>query len=96
MTKHERKGITAIDIAIGCKIHQARTEAKASRLSVANLMGLSHQQLHKYESGQDRITAGRLAALAKILKKPIAYFYEDAEKIIANPAQQAKALAELR
>ncbi len=66
-----------VDQIIGIKIHELRIAVGLSRQQLAALINVTHQQLQKYEKGTNRISAGRLAALAKALNKPVSYFFED-------------------
>jgi len=66
-----------VDKAIGEKIQELRIAMGLSRQQLAAEVGVTHQQLQKYEKGTNRISAGRLAAISKALKKPISYFFED-------------------
>lgn len=66
-----------IDNAIGQKIHELRISLGLSRQQLAGKIGVTHQQLQKYEKGTNRISAGRLVAIAKALGKPVAYFFEN-------------------
>ncbi len=65
-----------IDIHVGSKIRQRRTHLHLSQTELANMIGVSSQQIHKYESGLNRISASMLFSCAKILHTPITYFYE--------------------
>lgn len=67
-----------IDKHIGAKIQHYRLSRGMSRQELASLVGVTHQQLQKYEKGVNRISAGRLAALANSLKIPIFEFFKDA------------------
>lgn len=49
-----------------------------SQEDVAGTLGLTFQQVQKYEKGVNRISAGRLLALAQMLEVPLPYFFEDA------------------
>ena len=68
-----------VDTIIGMKIHELRISMGLSRQQLASKLGVTHQQLQKYEKGTNRISAGRLAAIAQALKKSVAYFFEDIE-----------------
>jgi transcriptional regulator with XRE-family HTH domain len=48
-----------------------------SQRQLASALGLTFQQLHKYEQGKSRISAGRLYELGKVLGVPITFFSED-------------------
>lgn len=43
---------------------------------LAELIGVTYQQAHKYERGINRVSAGRLFEIARVLSVPISYFYE--------------------
>ena len=54
--------------------------------SLAHQLDLSHQQVQKYETGANRISAGRLYELAKTLDVPIQYFFEGFDETVTPPA----------
>ena len=68
-----------IDSLIGMKIHELRISMGFSRQQLAEKIGVTHQQLQKYEKGTNRISAGRLAAIAQSLKKPVSFFFDEVE-----------------
>ena len=78
--------IMKVDKFIGEKIYQLRLAHGLSRQQLAELIGVTHQQLQKYEKGTNRIAAGRLLLIAKALGKSVDYFYSefDAENIQAT------------
>ena len=47
-----------------------------SQQQLAEMIGVTYQQAHKYERGVNRVSAGRLFEIARILNAPINYFYE--------------------
>ena len=65
-----------VDTIIGMKIHELRISMGLSRQQLASKIGVTHQQLQKYEKGTNRISAGRLAAISNALNKPVAFFFE--------------------
>ncbi|MDB2415245.1 helix-turn-helix domain-containing protein [Rickettsiales bacterium] len=65
-----------IDTIIGMKIHELRISMGLSRQQLSEKIGVTHQQLQKYEKGVNRISAGRLAAIAHALKKPVSFFFD--------------------
>lgn len=69
--------ISQIDKHMGNKIFQLRLGMGLSRQQLAEIIGVTHQQLQKYEKGINRISVGRLALISKALDKEIKYFYED-------------------
>ena len=73
MTNQRRAGVE--DIEIGRKIRTLRLERGLSQSRLANGIGLSFQQLQKYESGANRVSAGRLQKIAELLGVPVTVFY---------------------
>jgi transcriptional regulator with XRE-family HTH domain len=69
--------ISQVDKYMGNKIFQLRLGMGLSRQQLAEIIGVTHQQLQKYEKGVNRISVGRLALISKALDKEIKYFYED-------------------
>jgi transcriptional regulator with XRE-family HTH domain len=70
-----------IDQYIGRRLKQRRVEIGHSQEKLAILVGLTFQQIQKYEKGINRISASRLFDLARILEVPIAFFYEGLETL---------------
>ena len=68
-----------IDKFIGHKIYSLRLEKGLSREQLSQVIGVTHQQLQKYETGSNRVTASRLLLIAKALEQEIPYFYEGFE-----------------
>lgn len=69
------KSITEIDIRIGKRIRSGRTEIGMTQMSLAAALGISYQQVQKYEKAEDRVNAGYLKIIARVLNKPAEYFY---------------------
>jgi transcriptional regulator with XRE-family HTH domain len=66
------------DAYISQKLRERRIHLKLKQRDVADKIGVSTQQIHKYEKGIDRITAGRLFEIAQVLSVPLEFFYRDA------------------
>jgi transcriptional regulator with XRE-family HTH domain len=71
------KMVTLIDLHIGKKIISLRKLKKMSRALVAEKVGITHQQLQKYENGLNRISASRLYDLAKFFGVSILVFFPE-------------------
>ena len=71
--------IEEIDKVIGGKIYSLRLAKGLSRQQLSKVIGVTHQQLQKYEKGSNRISVGRLVLISKALDKNISYFYEGIE-----------------
>ncbi|MEM8538579.1 MAG: helix-turn-helix transcriptional regulator, partial [Pseudomonadota bacterium] len=65
-----------VDVHVGKKLKQIRTLRKLSQTDVARRLGLSFQQIQKYEIGANRIAASRLFELAEILDVPPSFFFD--------------------
>lgn len=71
--------VSDADRGIGQLVRQARRKVGMTLDDLAKKLGLSYQQVHKYENGTNRISAGTLAAIANILTVPIDHLFpEDA------------------
>lgn len=73
-----------IDVHVGNRIRLRRTLLGLSQEKLATLLGLTFQQVQKYERGMNRVGASRLWDIGKVLEVPIGFFYEDMEKGVAN------------
>jgi len=65
-----------VDQIIGKKIYFLRLDNNMSQAELAKKIGISAQQLQKYENAKNKISAARLALIAKVLDKDISYFYQ--------------------
>lgn len=70
------KSANPIDKIIGKKIAVRRKALGLSQSSLAQAVGLTFQQIQKYEGGINRVSAGRLYQIAEVLQVPVLYFYE--------------------
>ena len=65
----------AEDVEIGRKIRALRLERGLSQSNLADGIGLTFQQVQKYEKGMNRVSAGRLQRIADMLNIPVTFFY---------------------
>ncbi len=72
----QKKQASPIDIQVGNRVRLRRMLIGMSQEKLGELLGLTFQQVQKYEKGVNRIGAGRLFQVAHILSVPIDYFYE--------------------
>jgi transcriptional regulator with XRE-family HTH domain len=66
------------DIAIGRLIRAQRLVSRMSQTELANKVGVTFQQVQKYEKGVNRVGAGRLCRIAEALNVPVTFFFEGA------------------
>jgi transcriptional regulator with XRE-family HTH domain len=78
LPKVAKTGPNPIDKHVGSRVRMQRLMLGLSQEKVGDALGLTFQQLQKYEKGTNRISASRLHRLASILQVPIPFFYEGA------------------
>ncbi len=83
------KGISPIDIHVGRRVRQRRTLLGMSQTTLGDTLGLSFQQVQKYENGTNRISASRIFNLSRVLDVPVEFFFDDMPAAVAasSPAQ---------
>ncbi len=77
MTANKKKP-NPIDIHVGSRIRLRRNILGMSQEKLGESLGITFQQIQKYEKGTNRVGASRLQAIAGILQVPVAFFFEDA------------------
>jgi transcriptional regulator with XRE-family HTH domain len=77
---------TVVDRHVGSRIRDRRNMlAGMSQAKLAERVGVTYQQIQKYERGVNRLSVSRLSQIAQILEVPIAYFFEEnANTTISN------------
>ena len=71
-----KRGPDPIDKHVGTRIRMRRQMISMSQEKLAKKLGITFQQVQKYEKGTNRVGASRLQAIASILGAPIAFFFE--------------------
>jgi transcriptional regulator with XRE-family HTH domain len=87
--KRPPKKPSSIDVAVGRNVRIWRMARGLSQAQLASRLGVTFQQLQKYEVGTNRIGTGRLVGVAKILSIPIATLFEGAD---TDPSRSLLAL----
>ncbi|MBL1146531.1 MAG: helix-turn-helix transcriptional regulator [Pseudomonadota bacterium] len=92
MAKARPRSPEGIDTYVGHKLRQVRTSAGMSQTDLANELGITFQQIQKYEKGTNRISVSRLYRIAKLLGVSFDFFVDGFEgnslKSRATPQQQ--------
>lgn len=81
-----------IDAHVGARVRLRRTALGVSQEELGDALGLTFQQVQKYERGQNRIAAGRLYRIAQYLSVPVDWFYDG----LPPPAQPCAEAEEQR
>ena len=74
----EKKKPNPIDIHVGSRVRLRRTMVSMSQEKLGDALGITFQQIQKYEKGANRIGASRLQQISRVLSTPVAFFFEDA------------------
>ena len=86
----------AVDDHVGRRVRERRTEIGVSQQTLADALGISFQQVQKYENGTNRVAAGRLWDLANCLEVDIGYFFEGVNRPAGRPRKTRARKAPLR
>jgi transcriptional regulator with XRE-family HTH domain len=79
---------SGIDRVVGQRIRWRRKELKLTQEKLGELLGLTFQQVQKYEKGVNRVSAGRLFEMSTAMGVPITYFFDGAETFLNHEAAQ--------
>jgi transcriptional regulator with XRE-family HTH domain len=74
------RSATAIDDYVSSRIRERRVMFGLTQQQLGEMIGVTYQQVHKYERGKSRVTAGQLFEIARLLDAPITFFYEGLEQ----------------
>ena len=73
-----------VDIHVGARVRLRRTLLGMSQEKLGKALGLTFQQVQKYESGANRVSASRLLLIAETLGVPISYFFQGLDSANAS------------
>lgn len=89
---NDERAANAVDKRIGQRVRSRRLEVSMSQERLAELLGVTFQQVQKYEKGVNRIAASRLFDIASALDMPVARFFEGLSSArasgVAEPQQE--------
>jgi len=77
-----------VDVHVGGRIRTRRLLIGMNQETLARALGLTFQQVQKYEGGANRVSASRLSQIAEVLRVPIAYFFTGLEAAGDSPDAQ--------
>lgn len=78
------KSGTLADRLVGVRIRTLRLQLRMSQTQLAEKLGLTFQQVQKYEKGFNRVGAGRLLEIARIFKVPVQTLFPQSEEVVAQ------------
>lgn len=79
------RGPNAVDRHVGSRVRLRRQLLNMSQERLGEELGVTFQQVQKYERGTNRVGAGRLWVLARVLDVPVSFFYEGVTETMAQP-----------
>ncbi len=86
-----------IDRHVGGRVRERRIMLGLTQQQLADLIGVTYQQAHKYERAINRVSAGRLFEIAQVLSVPVSYFFDglaqDNERLISPRERMCLELA---
>ncbi len=71
-----QKSITDVDKHVSRRMRERRQIIGVTQEGLADRLGITFQQVQKYEKGSNRMSAGRLLGVAEVLEVPVSYFFE--------------------
>jgi transcriptional regulator with XRE-family HTH domain len=88
-----KRDLNPVDKHVGSRARMRRLVLDMSQTEVAEGLGLTFQQIQKYEKGRDRVGASRLQHLSQVLRVPVAFFFEGLPVTPEEPATTAESLS---
>lgn len=82
MTRAKRP--SQVDVDVGRRIRVQRKNKGLSQISLADALGITFQQVQKYEKGTNRVGASRISHIAQILEVPVSFFFDGGQPKVGN------------
>jgi transcriptional regulator with XRE-family HTH domain len=73
------RATTEVDALIGARVRKRRREKGLSQVALAQKLGVTFQQVQKYETGTNRISAASLYEISKLLGVPMSFFFKETQ-----------------
>ena len=93
-TDQDEKGPDAVDVHVGARIRLRRTLLGMSQSALGEAVGLTFQQIQKYERGANRVSASRLWEFSQVLDVPPSFFFDDLPEGVANRTESVPVAAD--
>jgi len=84
--KQSPRSADAYDIQIGKRLKLRRLSLGLTQKILSERLGISYQQIQKYEAGKNRISSGKLFHIAQVLDVPVTWFFENINTEISSEA----------
>lgn len=83
-----------VDVHVGKRIRLRRTILHITQQQMAKMLGLTFQQVQKYEKGMNRVGASRLWDISRVLEVPMGFFFEDMDADVAQKSPRMLSASE--
>ena len=87
--------VHVVDVHVGKRIRQRRWLTGMTQQKLAELVGIKFQQIQKYETGANRVSASRLWDMSQILDVPVSYFFDDMSETTSVFGDRVNSLIEM-
>jgi len=91
----QEHGPHPVDVHVGYRLRQRRSLLGLSQTQLAELLGVTFQQVQKNERGTNRMASSRLYQLSRILDVPVSYFFEEMPRTVSTDPHGDASVAEL-
>ena len=88
-----KKAPNPVDKHVGGRVRMRRMMLDMSQEKLGDALGLTFQQVQKYEKGTNRISASRLQHISHVLQVPVPFFFEGAPQVLGQPNEIGEAPA---
>ena len=93
-TRNEDGSPLAVNVHVGDRLRKRRLYLGMSQNKLARAIGLTFQQIQKYENGLNEVRASRLYDLAEVLDVPVSFFFDDMAEAPGQPGSGSAAVEE--
>jgi transcriptional regulator with XRE-family HTH domain len=90
-----KKTVKAVDSHVGALVRKRRMALGMSQAKLGDAIGLTFQQVQKYEKGANRISSSRLVQIANVLDVPPTFFFEGAPSALRGPAKKQDSMDDI-
>jgi transcriptional regulator with XRE-family HTH domain len=95
-TRSARSRVQDIDRHVGMRMQERRIMLGLTQQQMAERIGVTYQQTHKYERGVNRVAAGRLYTIAQVLGVEVGFFFDGIDEVqVFRPSPKQRVLLEL-
>ena len=85
--QQKKRGPNPTDKYVGSRLKMRRHMTDMTQTELADVVGVTFQQIQKYEKGANRVSASRLLQFAAVLRVPVAFFFEGAPAVPGQTSQ---------